>query len=81
MSVQNASRGNTVFISEPGLVPKKGYGEANEQNGENGLSGFDRTIHWSTKFEEYVCRIVDHIRLVVARLALHLNVNEVGTWT
>lgn len=80
MSVQNTSRGNTVFISELGLVPKeKGRGEVNGQNGENWLSGLDRTIHWSTKFEEYVCRIVDHVRLVVARLALNLDVNK--AWT
>ena len=65
MSVQNTSRGNAVFISEPRLVPKKGRGEVNEQNGKNRLGGFDRTVHWSTKFEEYVRRVVNHIRLVV----------------
>ena len=61
--VENAGRGNAVFISEPGVSSKKiiQRDELNVQNGEDGLGGFDGMIHRSRKFEEYVRRIVDYV--------------------
>jgi len=37
-------------------------------------------IHRSAKFEEYMSRIVDHVRPVVTRLTLRFEVNRVQTW-
>ena len=84
VSVRNTGRGDAVFISEPKVSPQKigtiRRAKANVQDGKNRLCGFNGTIHRSTKFEEYVGRIVDHVRLVVTRLALRFNVKNVRTW-
>ena len=54
-------------------------GKVGIQNGEDGLCGFDGMVHRSTKFEEYVGRIVDYVRLGVARFTLRSKVNKVRT--
>jgi len=63
------------------LIPEKNFqrGESNVQNWENGLGGFDGTIHRSRKLEEYVRGIMDHVRFVVARLALYFKAQKVRT--
>ena len=60
--VENASRSDAIFISEPNVSSKVlQRDELNVQNGENGFSGFYGMIHRPKKFEEYVRRIVNHV--------------------
>jgi len=63
---KHLQRRHGIYIWTPVSSKNEKRCEVNGQNGENGLSGFDRTIHWSAEFEENVRRVVDHIRLVVA---------------